>query len=127
MTISLSVYGLFFDPFAFLMKADDFPKEYTIWEHDEIMKDEGPGVTLIFDTSKELSFLPFALGKFILKNKKLLQQCTNVQKELNIVIDTEALQNIPGNVIFDYKLSPKLMRLLAALDVQLTVGKTLVI
>jgi hypothetical protein len=127
MTISLSVYGLLFDPFEFLMKAEDFPKEYTFWEQDEIMKDEGPGVTLYFNTSKELSFLPFALGRFLLKNKELLESCANVQKELNIVIETEVLQNIPGNVIFDYKLSPKLMRLLAALDIQLTIGKTLVI
>lgn len=127
MYISLSLHGLLFDPYDFSMKANPFPSQYTIWEQDEIMKDEGPGVTLTFDTSKDLSFLPFALGRFILNNKKLLQECTNIQKELNIVIDTEVLQNIPGNVIVDYKLSPKLMALLAALDIQLTIGKTLVI
>ena len=127
MTISLSIHGLLFDPFEFLMTADDFPKEYTIWEQDELMKDEGSGVTLFFDTSNELSFLPFALGRFLLRNKELLECCANVQKELNIVIETEVLQNIPGNVIVDYKLSPKLMALLAALDIQLTIGKTLVI
>jgi hypothetical protein len=127
MHIALSIHGLLFDPLDFLMKTTDFPKEYTIWEQDEIMKDGGPGVTLIFDTSKELSFLPFALGRFLLKNNKLLQQCVNVQKELNIIIDTEVLQNIPGNVIFDYKLSPKLMRLLAESNIQISIGKTLVI
>lgn len=127
MHIALSIHGLLFDPFNFLMQANDFPKEYIIWEQDEIMKDEGPGVTLIFDKSKDLSFLPFALGKFLLKNKQLLQECANVKKELNIVIDTDVLQNIQGNVLFDYTLTPKFMHLLALIGIQITIGKTLVI
>ena len=127
MTISFSIYGLIFDPYDFLINANHFPKDYTIWEHDEIMKDEGPGVTLVFDKSKDITFLPFSFGKFILLNKELLRQCANVEKEINITIDTEVLHEIQGNMICHYHLSPKLMNLLASLGIKLSISKTLVI
>lgn len=125
MHVALSIYGLVFDPFDFLMKINNFPKDYTIWEQDEIMKNEGPGVTLIFDFSKGISFLPFSFGKFILVNQQLLKTCKNVEKELIILIDSESLQKIQGNMIISYSLSPKFMQLLAVLDIKMSISKTL--
>lgn len=128
MNVIFCIYGNGFDNYEFLLQVDHFPEQYSIWEDDEIMQNEGTGVTFTFSNYNEFQIIPFSLLRFLLVNKVLLQAekyAKGVEKEIGIVLNEEFVRIFNENAVFYYQLAPKLMKFLAELNIKICISKEL--
>lgn len=128
MDINFCMYGPEFDAYEFLIKAKNIPSDYSLWEYNEIMKNEDQGFTFHLHKNSNLASIPFSFGKFVLSNIDLLTDNkvvgNGIIKELSVVIQPINLKELnKKNQIVLYILNPKLLRLLADLKICLYITK----
>lgn len=128
MTVSLSIYGTAFKAYEFLLEAKELPGNIMLWDPEECVERDH-GFTLVFEDSKRISSLPFALGRFLLSNKELLRTnefyCADTVKDLTFHFTHKELQEKAEEEITTvYIFNPGLMKLFSELKIHFYISRT---
>lgn len=111
MKIKFAISGAHFDGEDFLLKAQNIPEVFDLWDLKEELGEVG--VTLEF--YKVINTIPYSFGKFLISNKLLLMDETITAKELMLEFQNNIVNN--DNLSGLYFVKSKFIKLLGSLDI----------